>query len=249
MATIGLSKVFILDKYFTELQKFWETERKVQGTRHLTNSPHSQLRVIITILSFFLNWQQRSADFNSRPDLFFPLFVFLNAISFFFFIFSRLGCDRFRNKSQKRLQSLQIAAGREKRPFGWGKKSARREGMRLEKTEGNKKNLSFCCWPLCKKLRGERADQHGEEVVHGARSDVRVELAFFVSSPISSFSSFFLYLHHSSFFATKHNCQGVYLFSFFFGLCYNGLSCLFVSLASSARDTAKNNCSSKISDS
>ena len=32
MATIGLSKVFILDKYFTELQKFWETERKVQGT-------------------------------------------------------------------------------------------------------------------------------------------------------------------------------------------------------------------------
>ena len=31
MATIGLSKVFILDKYFTELQKFWETERKVQG--------------------------------------------------------------------------------------------------------------------------------------------------------------------------------------------------------------------------
>ncbi|XP_074028555.1 unconventional myosin-IXb-like dachs isoform X2 [Leptinotarsa decemlineata] len=31
MATLGLSKVFILDKYFTELQKFWETENKVQG--------------------------------------------------------------------------------------------------------------------------------------------------------------------------------------------------------------------------
>ena len=32
MATaVGLSKVFILDKYFTELQKFWETERKLQG--------------------------------------------------------------------------------------------------------------------------------------------------------------------------------------------------------------------------
>lgn len=31
MATLGLSKVFILDKYFTELQKFWETERKLQG--------------------------------------------------------------------------------------------------------------------------------------------------------------------------------------------------------------------------
>ena len=34
MATIGLSKVFILDKYFTELQKFWETERKVQGNNN-----------------------------------------------------------------------------------------------------------------------------------------------------------------------------------------------------------------------
>ena len=36
MATIGLSKVFILDKYFTELQKFWETERKVQGKQSET---------------------------------------------------------------------------------------------------------------------------------------------------------------------------------------------------------------------
>ncbi|KAK1119062.1 hypothetical protein K0M31_013569 [Melipona bicolor] len=32
MATLGLSKVFILDKYFTELQKFWETEKKLQGS-------------------------------------------------------------------------------------------------------------------------------------------------------------------------------------------------------------------------
>lgn len=31
MGTLGLSKVFILDKYFTELQKFWETEKKLQG--------------------------------------------------------------------------------------------------------------------------------------------------------------------------------------------------------------------------
>ncbi|KFB46614.1 putative myosin x [Anopheles sinensis] len=31
MATLGLSKVFILDKYFTELQKFWETEKKLQA--------------------------------------------------------------------------------------------------------------------------------------------------------------------------------------------------------------------------
>ncbi|KAL4708683.1 hypothetical protein ACJJTC_010628 [Scirpophaga incertulas] len=36
MATLGLSKVFILDKYFTELQKFWETEKKLQGERPLS---------------------------------------------------------------------------------------------------------------------------------------------------------------------------------------------------------------------
>jgi len=28
---LGISKVFILDKYFTELQKFWDTEKKLQG--------------------------------------------------------------------------------------------------------------------------------------------------------------------------------------------------------------------------
>lgn len=27
----NISKVFILDKYFKELQKFWETEKKLQG--------------------------------------------------------------------------------------------------------------------------------------------------------------------------------------------------------------------------
>ena len=26
--TLGLSKVFILEKYFSELQKFWETEKR-----------------------------------------------------------------------------------------------------------------------------------------------------------------------------------------------------------------------------
>lgn len=38
MATLGLSKVFILDKYFTELQKFWETEKKLQGTKLQSDS-------------------------------------------------------------------------------------------------------------------------------------------------------------------------------------------------------------------
>ena len=27
----GMSKVYILDKYFHELQKFWETEKRLQG--------------------------------------------------------------------------------------------------------------------------------------------------------------------------------------------------------------------------
>ena len=45
MATIGLSKVFILDKYFTELQKFWETERKVQGNVIFSSLPFSLVHI------------------------------------------------------------------------------------------------------------------------------------------------------------------------------------------------------------
>ena len=29
--TMGTNKVFILDKYFSELQKFWDTEKRLQG--------------------------------------------------------------------------------------------------------------------------------------------------------------------------------------------------------------------------
>lgn len=29
--TGGMSKVFMLDKYFSELQKFWATEKRLQG--------------------------------------------------------------------------------------------------------------------------------------------------------------------------------------------------------------------------
>ena len=28
---MGTNKVFILDKYFNELQKFWDTEKRLQG--------------------------------------------------------------------------------------------------------------------------------------------------------------------------------------------------------------------------
>ena len=28
---MGTSKVYILDKYFNELQKFWDTEKRLQG--------------------------------------------------------------------------------------------------------------------------------------------------------------------------------------------------------------------------
>ena len=30
-SVVGMSKVFMLDKYFTELQKFWDTEKRLQG--------------------------------------------------------------------------------------------------------------------------------------------------------------------------------------------------------------------------
>ena len=32
---IGMSKVFILDKYFNELQKFWDTEKRLKGKQVL----------------------------------------------------------------------------------------------------------------------------------------------------------------------------------------------------------------------
>lgn len=54
MATLGLSKVFILDKYFTELQKFWETEKKLQGTK--LRYCDSIILLILTILNIFLNY-------------------------------------------------------------------------------------------------------------------------------------------------------------------------------------------------
>lgn len=52
MATIGLSKVFILDKYFTELQKFWETERKVQGIERLCCPRLSCTRLYLNTVTF-----------------------------------------------------------------------------------------------------------------------------------------------------------------------------------------------------
>ncbi|XP_077527396.1 unconventional myosin-IXb-like dachs isoform X2 [Haemaphysalis longicornis] len=45
MATLGLSKVFILDKYFAELQKFWETERKLQDASSSNEAVHLQQRL------------------------------------------------------------------------------------------------------------------------------------------------------------------------------------------------------------
>ncbi|XP_065342455.1 unconventional myosin-IXb isoform X1 [Cloeon dipterum] len=56
MATLGLSKVFILDKYFTELQKFWETEKKLQDANsneavHLQQRLRSLSSELVTLRS------------------------------------------------------------------------------------------------------------------------------------------------------------------------------------------------------
>ncbi|XP_076338486.1 unconventional myosin-Va-like isoform X2 [Tachypleus tridentatus] len=45
MSTLGLSKVFILDKYFNELQKFWETERKLQDACSSNEALYLQQRL------------------------------------------------------------------------------------------------------------------------------------------------------------------------------------------------------------
>ena len=44
--SVGMSKVFMLDKYFSELQKFWDTEKRLQGG---TVS-------LFYYLNFFLTW-------------------------------------------------------------------------------------------------------------------------------------------------------------------------------------------------
>jgi hypothetical protein len=46
MATaVGLSKVFILDKYFTELTKYWQTERQLQDASSSNEAVHLQQKL------------------------------------------------------------------------------------------------------------------------------------------------------------------------------------------------------------
>jgi hypothetical protein len=71
MATIGLSKVFILDKYFTELQKFWETERKVQGItsfRYPLLSPPFYFLNIVDVISFFAHISLESLCYSFKSN-------------------------------------------------------------------------------------------------------------------------------------------------------------------------------------
>ena len=44
--TLGISKVFILDKYFNELQKFWDTEKRLQGKNLLLKTNGCHIKVI-----------------------------------------------------------------------------------------------------------------------------------------------------------------------------------------------------------
>ena len=43
-SVVGMSKVFMLDKYFSELQKFWDTEKRLQG-KHRQKQCISSLRL------------------------------------------------------------------------------------------------------------------------------------------------------------------------------------------------------------
>ena len=43
--SVGMSKVFMLDKYFSELQKFWDTEKRLQGGT-----------IVFTTLTNFFTW-------------------------------------------------------------------------------------------------------------------------------------------------------------------------------------------------
>lgn len=67
MATLGLSKVFILDKYFTELQKFWETEKKLQGKWKLQMSRKLNLKIIFLYFKIiFSKLGYKSVEFRAE---------------------------------------------------------------------------------------------------------------------------------------------------------------------------------------
>ncbi|XP_064477928.1 myosin-I heavy chain-like [Ornithodoros turicata] len=68
MATIGLSKVFILDKYFAELQKFWETERKLQDASSSNEAVHLQ-QCLKTLSSELVTLRHRlhAGDGSTNP--------------------------------------------------------------------------------------------------------------------------------------------------------------------------------------
>lgn len=69
MATlgIGLSKVFILDKYFNELSKYWETEIKLQGTYNW-NRINSFFFCIVIVCSRD-HEDQRGFNFGETKDV------------------------------------------------------------------------------------------------------------------------------------------------------------------------------------
>lgn len=86
MATlgIGLSKVFILDKYFNELSKYWETEIKLQGTFYFILKAEHSLILYMRHLNDELMLQNEydiSKYLNSKKDHIAMSFEFFNSIA------------------------------------------------------------------------------------------------------------------------------------------------------------------------
>ena len=51
-SAVGMSKVFMLDKYFSELQKFWDTEKRMQGMKKVNKS--DILVIFMVVLCYFV---------------------------------------------------------------------------------------------------------------------------------------------------------------------------------------------------
>lgn len=72
-ATLGLSKVFILDKYFSELQKYWETEKRLQDAKsngeaeNLQNRLRSLSTGLVGLRNSLQDQQQHSSN-NSNHN-------------------------------------------------------------------------------------------------------------------------------------------------------------------------------------
>lgn len=91
MASVGHSKVFILDKYFTELQKFWETEIKLQGIYYNADCDKITMELFIDLAGAQIQGRGEGYTRGDGSPLLFLLKIFnrTDYSKYFYFPFNR----------------------------------------------------------------------------------------------------------------------------------------------------------------